>query len=137
MLAFGVLVLGVADHARAEEFGPGKPGSPSSADVAYTQRFDAFHLGNPTEIFHVHGRVKGSLVISSGTVKYQEDGQTLVNISCSQIKEAKTAGIGGFNIKLKSGRTIHFAAASLKGSDARTIVDALHRAMPATAANTD
>ena len=117
--------------------GPAKPGSPSTADVEYTQRFDAFHLGNPTEIFHVHGKVKGSLVISPGNVKYQEDGKTIVNISSNQIQEAKTAGIGGFNIKLKSGKTIHFAAASLKGSDARTIVAALHKVMPPTAASAD
>lgn len=114
---------------------PPSPGSPPTADTGYTQRFDAFHLGNPTEIFHVHGKVKGSLVISSGTVKYEEDGKTLVNVSLSEIKEVKTAGIGGFNIKLNSGKTIHFAAASLKGSDARTIVDALHKAMPPAAAN--
>ena len=107
---------------------PGAPATPPEA--AFTQRYDAFHLGNPTEIFHVHGKVKGSLVISGGTVKYQEDGQTLFNFSASEIAEAKTAGIGGFNIKLNSGKTIHFAAASLKGSDARAIVDAIHKVMP-------
>jgi hypothetical protein len=114
---------------------PPSPGSPPAAYLSYTQRFGAFHLGNPTEILHVHGKVKGSLVISSGTVKYEEDGKTLVNVSLSEIREAKTAGIGGFNIKLNSGKTIHFAAASLKSSDARTIVNALHRAMPPTAAS--
>jgi hypothetical protein len=111
---------------------PHSPGSPPTADASYTQRFDAFHLGNPTEIFHVHGKVKGSLVISSGTVKYEEDKKTLINISLSEIKEVKTAGIGGFNIKLNSGKTHHFAAASLKGSDARIIVDAIQKAMPTT-----
>ncbi|HXW13812.1 MAG TPA: IPT/TIG domain-containing protein [Terriglobia bacterium] len=114
---------------------PPSPGSPPTADPNYTQRFDAFHLGNPTEIFHVHGKVKGSLVISSGTLKYVEDGKTLVNVSLSEIEEAKTAGIGGFNIKLKSGKTIHFAAASLKGSDARTIVDAIQKAIPPATAS--
>jgi hypothetical protein len=113
---------------------PVAPGSVPTADPSYTQRFDAFHLGNPTEIFHVHGKVKGSLILSSDTVKYEEDKKTLVNISLSEIKEVKTAGIGGFNIKLNSGKTIHFAAASLKGSDARTIVDAIQKAMPAAPA---
>jgi hypothetical protein len=113
---------------------PGAPGAPPAPDSSYTQRFDAFHLGNPTEIFHVHGKVKGALVISGGTIKYQEDGQTLVNISASEISEAKTAGIGGFNIKLKSGKTVHFAAGSLKGSDAKIIVEAIHKAMPAAPA---
>ena len=116
---------------------PPSPGSSPTAGTSYTQRFDAFHLGNPTEIFHVHGKVKGSLVISSGTVKYVEDGKTLVNVSLSEINEVKTAGIGGFNIKLNSGKTIHFAAASLKGSDARTIVDAIQKAIPPAAASTN
>lgn len=114
---------------------PPSPGSPTGADPGYTQRFDAFHLGNPTEIFHVHGKVKGSLVISSGTVKYVEDKKTLVNISLSEIQEVKTSGIGGVNIKLNSGKTHHFAAASLKGSDARTIVEAIQKAMPTPSAN--
>jgi hypothetical protein len=114
---------------------PSSPGSPTGADPGYTQRFDAFHLGNPTEIFHVHGKVKGSLVISSGTVKYVEDKKTLVNISLSEIQEVKTSGIGGVNIKLNSGKTHHFAAASLKGSDARTIVEAIQKAMPSPSAN--
>ena len=114
---------------------PPSPGSPPGADPSYTQRFDAFHLGNPTEIFHVHGKVKGSLVISSGTVKYEEDKKTLINISLSEIQEVKTSGIGGVNIKLNSGKTHHFAAASLKGSDARTIVEAIQKAIPSPSAN--
>ncbi len=113
---------------------PAAPGTVATPDPSYTQRFDAFHLGNPTEIFHVHGKVKGSLVLTSDTVKYEEDKKTLVNISLSEIQEVKTAGIGGFNIKLNSGKTIHFAAASLKGSDARIIVDAIQKAMPAAPA---
>jgi hypothetical protein len=114
---------------------PPSPGSPPGTDPGFTQRFDAFHLGSPTEIFHVHGKVKGSLVISSGTVKYIEDKQTLINISLDAIKEVKTSGIGGVNIKLNSGKTHHFAAASLKGSDARTIVEAIQKAMPGPSAN--
>ena len=109
---------------------PPGPASPATVDPNLTQRFDAFHLGNPTEIFHVHGKVKGSLVIASGTVQYVEDNQTLVNISLSAIKEVKTAMMGQFEIKLDSGKTVHFAAASLKGSDAKTIVDAIEKAMP-------
>jgi hypothetical protein len=106
------------------------PTAPAADDPTYTQRFDAFHLGNPTEVFHVHGKVKGSLVLASGTLKYEEDGKTLVNVSLSEIKEVKTAMMGQFEVKLDSGKTIHFAAASLKGSDAKAIVDAIEKAMP-------
>jgi hypothetical protein len=113
---------------------PNAPGTVPAADPTLTQRFDAFHFGNPTEIFHTHGKVKGALVISEGTVKYQEDGKTLVNISLSEIKDVKTSPMGGFRIIVNSGKTTHFAAASLKGSDARTIVDALEKAMAAGSA---
>ena len=114
---------------------PSSPGSPPGADPGYTQRFDAFHYAGPAEFIHAHGKVKGALVISGGTVKYQEDKQTIVNISLSEIKEVKTASLGGVNIKLNSGKTHHFAAASLKGSDARTIVEAIQKAMPSPSEN--
>src|SRR5208337_1832730 len=61
---------------------PGTSPTPGSTD---TQRYDAFHLGNPAEIFQVHGKIKGSLVVSSGTIKYEEDGKTLINISLTEI----------------------------------------------------
>ena len=113
---------------------PNAPGTVPAADPTLTQRFDAFHFGNPTEIFHTHGKVKGALVISEGTAKYQEDGKTLINISLSEIKDVKTSPMGGFRIIVNSGKTTHFAAASLKGSDARVIVDALEKAMAAGSA---
>ena len=78
---------------------------------------------------------EGIFIIAGGAVKYQEDGKTLVNVSLSEIQEVKTAGIGGFNIKLNSGKTIHFAAASLKSSDARTIVEAIQKSMTAPSTN--
>lgn len=109
---------------------PNTPSAPAADDPTYTQRFDAFHLGNPTEVFHVHGKVKGSIIIASGALKYEEDSKTLVNISLSEISEVKTAMMGQFQVKLDSGKTIHFAAASLKGSDAKVIVDAIEKAMP-------
>lgn len=110
---------------------PSAPGAPAPTVAAVTQRFDAFHLGNPTEIFHVHGRVKGSLVLSAGTVKYEEDGKTLINVSVRDIKEVKTSTLPGtFHITLASGKTYHFAAGSARPSDARLIVDAIQKAMP-------
>ena len=111
---------------------PPSPGSPATADLSYTQRFAAFHLGNPTEIFHVHGKVKGSLILSSDTVKYEEDKKTLVNISLSEIKEIKTSSFATstFHITLNSGKTFHFAPGSLRPSDARNIVDSLRKALP-------
>ena len=111
---------------------PHSPASPSTPASTDTQRYDAFHLGNPAEIIQVHGKVKGSLVVSSGTIKYQEDGKTLINISLSEIKEIKTSSFATatFHITLNSGKTFHFAPGSLRPSDARNIVDSLRKALP-------
>jgi hypothetical protein len=89
-------------------------------------------LANPGEIVQVHGRVKGALVVSAGTIQYQEDGRTLINISLSDIKEIKTSSVLGdtFHITLNSGKTFHFAPASLRPSDARNLVDSLRQALP-------
>jgi hypothetical protein len=108
------------------------PASPPTAGSPDTQRYDAFHLGNPTEIFQVHGKVKGSLVVSSGTIEYQEDGKTLINIALNEIKEIKTSSIATatFHITLTSGKTYHFAPGSLRPSDARSLVDSLRQALP-------
>jgi hypothetical protein len=108
---------------------PALPSTPVSPDP---QHYDAFHLGNPAEIFQVHGKVKGSLVVSSGTIQYQEDGKTLINISLSDIKEIKTSSLATatFHITLTSGKTYHFAPGSLRPSDARNLVDTLRRSLP-------
>jgi hypothetical protein len=102
--------------------------TPASTD---TQRFDAFHLGNPAEILQVHGKVKGSLVVSAGTIKYQQEGKTLVNISMSEIKEIKVSSIptNTFHITLTSGKTFLFAPGSLRPADARNIVDSLRKVL--------
>ncbi len=111
---------------------PPSPASPPTPGSTETQRYDAFHLGNPAEIFQVHGKVKGSLVVSSGTIKYEEDGKTLINISLSEIKEIKTSSIATatFHITLNSGKTFHFAPGSLRPSDARNLVDSLRKDLP-------
>jgi hypothetical protein len=111
---------------------PPAPVPPPPPDSPGTQRFAAFHLGNPTEIFQVHGKVKGSLVASSGTIRYFEDGQTLINISVSDIKEIKVSSVATatFHITTASGKTFHFAPGSLRPSDARNIVDSLRIVLP-------
>ena len=111
---------------------PGTPPSPATQVPTETQSYDAFHLGNPTEIFKVHGKVKGSLVVSPQTIEYQEDGKTLVTIQVSDIKEIKTSSIATntFHITLTSGTTYHFAPGSLRPSDARNLVDTLRKVLP-------
>lgn len=111
---------------------PPSPASPSTPGSAEARRYDAFHLGSPAEIFQVHGKVKGALVVSSGTIQYQEDGKTLLNISLSDIKEIKTSSVATatFHITLTSGKTFHFAPGSLRPSDCRNLVDSLRKALP-------
>jgi len=111
---------------------PPSPASPPTPTSTGAQRYDAFHLGNPGEIVQVHGRVKGALVVSAGTIQYQEDGKTLINISLSDIKEIRTSSVFAdtFHITLNSGKTFHFAPASRRPSDARNLVDSLRQALP-------
>jgi hypothetical protein len=111
---------------------PPTPGTPPAPVSTGTQRFDAFHLGNPMEVFQTHGKVKGLLVVTSGTLQYQEGGKTLVNISLSEIKEIKIPAYATatFRITLNSGKTFHFAAGSLRPSETRNIVDSLRKALP-------
>jgi hypothetical protein len=135
---FEVIAKGVLKPSPSTPPSPGSPpaspspGSPPSPDTTSTQRFEAFHLGNPAEIFHVHGKVKGSLVVSSGTIQYQEDGKTLINIALSDIKEIKTSSAfpDTFHITLNSGKSFHFAPGSLRPSDARKTVDSLRQSLP-------
>jgi hypothetical protein len=84
------------------------------------------------EVFQTHGKVKGLLVVTSGTLQYQEGGKTLVNISLSEIKEIKIPAYATatFRITLNSGKTFHFAAGSLRPSETRNIVDSLRKALP-------
>jgi hypothetical protein len=111
---------------------PPSPASPPTPGSTDTQRYEAYHLGNPAGIVQVLGKVKGALVVSAGSVQYQEDGKTLINISLSDIKEIKTSSIATdtFHITLNSGKTYHFAPASRRPSDARNLVDALRQALP-------
>ena len=108
------------------------PASPPTPDSSDTRRYDAFHLGSPTEVFQTHGKVKGALVVSAGTIQYQEDGKILINISMSDIREIKVSSIATatFHITPNSGKTYHFAPGSLRPSDARHLVDSLSAAMP-------
>ncbi|MFZ0964566.1 MAG: IPT/TIG domain-containing protein [Terriglobia bacterium] len=111
---------------------PAAPATPAATVSADTQRYDAFHLGSPTEMFQTHGKVKGSLVVSAGTITYQEAGKTLVNIAISDVKEIKVSAVvpNTFHITLNSGKTYHFAPGSARPADARNLVDLLRQALP-------
>jgi hypothetical protein len=119
----------VAGKSATPPLPPPSPSSPATTASADTQSYDAFHLGNPTEIFKVHGKVKGALVVSPATIEYQEAGQTLVTLQVSDIKEIKTSSIAPntFHITLNSGSTYHFAPGSLRPADARSLVDTLRK----------
>jgi len=108
------------------------PASPPDAGSTDVQRYEAFHLGSPTEVFQTHGKVKGSLVVSAGTLKYEEGGKTLINMQLSDIREIKTSSVATstFHITLTSGKTYHFAPGSGRPSDARDLVVALRKDLP-------
>ena len=111
---------------------PPAPASPATPESPDAQHYSAFHLGSPAEAFQVHGKVKGALVVSSGTIRYQEDGKTLINISVGDVKEIKTSSVAlnTFHITLNSGKVYHFAPGSLRPADARSLVGSLRAALP-------
>ncbi len=114
---------------------PAKPGAPATTSSAATQRYAAFHLGNPLEALQAHGKVKGALVVSSGKLRYEEGGKILFNVALGDIKEIDIVTIGGlntgtFHIILKSGKNYTFAPGSLHPSDSQKIVDSLRKALP-------
>ena len=110
---------------------PPAPESPAAPGSVPLQRYSAFHLGNPAEVVQVRGKVKGALVVTPDAIKYQEGGQTLINVSLGEIKEIKLSSVPAtFSIVVKSGKAFHFAAGSLRPSDARNIVDSLRAALP-------
>jgi len=113
---------------------PPVPPPPASPD---TQRYEAFHLGSPAEAVHARGKVKGALVVTPGTIEYQEAGKTLITIAVSDVKEIKTSSVvpDTFHITLNSGKVYHFAPGSLRPADARTLVDSLREALPSKSAN--
>lgn len=115
----------------AKPAAPYVPAPPPAPDTSDTRSYDAFHLGSPTEVFHTHGKVKGALVVSPGTIQYQEDQKILINLSMTEIREIKVSSIATatFHITLNSGKTYHFAPGSLRPSDARHLVDSLSAAM--------
>ena len=112
---------------------------PAGSIAGAEQRFAAFHLGSPAEVFQTHGKVKGELVVSSGTLQYQEGSATLVNMSLSEIKEIRVSAVANatFHVTLNSGKTYHFAPSSLRPSDARNIVDSLCKALSKPKATLD
>jgi hypothetical protein len=128
-------VAGKAPAAPTAPAAPAQPAKPATTSSAATQRYEAYHLGNPAEIVQTRGKLKGALVVSSGKLRYEEGSKILFNVALSDIKEIEIVTIGGFNtgafhIILKSGKNYTFAPGSLHPSDSQKIVDSLRKALP-------
>lgn len=112
------------------------PAAPAKTSSAATQRYEAYHLGNPAEIVQTRGKLKGALVLSSGKLRYEEGSKILFDVALSDIKEIEIvtfggANLGAFHIILKSGKTYIFTPGSLhSSSDSQKIVDSLRKALP-------
>jgi hypothetical protein len=125
----------VAGKAPAAPTAPAQPPAPATTSSAATQRYEAYHFGNPVEAVQAHGKVKGALVVSSGKLRYEEGGKILFNVALGDIKEIEIVTLGGYNtgtfhIILKSDKTYTFAPGSLHPSDSQKIVDSLRKALP-------
>jgi hypothetical protein len=125
----------VASKAPSAPTTPAAPAAPVVTKSAETQRYAAYHFGNPMEALQAHGKIKGALVVSPGKLRYEEGPKILFDVPLSDIKEIETVTIGGlhlgtFHIILKSGKTYTFAPGSLRPSDSQAIVDGLRRLLP-------
>lgn len=126
----------VAGKAPAAPTTPVAPAAPAKTSSAATQRYEAYHLGNPAEIVQTRGKLKGALVLSSGKLRYEEGSKILFDVALSDIKEIEIvtfggANLGAFHIILKSGKTYIFTPGSLhSSSDSQKIVDSLRKALP-------
>jgi hypothetical protein len=126
------LAFEVAGKAATAPVTPPQPGTPPAPGSAAVESYPAIHLGNPAEIFETHGKIKGALVVSSGTLQYVEGGNVLINIPLKEIKEINVSSIATatFHVTTTSGKTYHFAPGSLRPADARSTVDSLRKALP-------
>jgi hypothetical protein len=125
----------VAGKAPSAPTTPAAPAAPAATRSAETQRYSAFHLGNPMEALQAHGKVKGALIVASGKLRFEEGKKILFDVPLSDVKEIETVTIGGlnlgtFHIILKSGKTYTFAPGSLHPSDSQAIVNGLRNLLP-------
>jgi hypothetical protein len=100
------------------------------------QRFDVYNLGDVASLLQSHNKTKGTLIVTGEKLIYEESGKVVFSMPLSDIKEVDANLIPGLNLNtgtfhiiLKSGKTYHFIAGSLRPADSQSIIDSLRKAI--------
>jgi Quinohemoprotein amine dehydrogenase, alpha subunit domain III len=97
-------------------------------------KYDVYNLGEAVSILQSSGKTKGVLSVTSGKLKYEENGQALFTAEASDVKEIGMnvmfgVNTGTFHVILSSGKTYNFIPGSLSLQEGQKIVDALRSAL--------
>jgi len=109
-----------------------KPGAAKAGKISL--QFEVYGLADMVAVLQTHNKAKGTLSLANGQLRFEESGKEVFSVPTSDVKEVEVNSLGGFNtgtfhVILKSGKTYHFMAASLRSADGQSIVDALKRAL--------
>jgi len=117
---------------------PAQPAAPAAKTTAKagseSLQFEVYGLADMMAILQTHNKAKGTLTLAAGQLRFEESGKEVFSAPASDVKEVEVNSFGGFNtgtfhVILKSGKTYHFMATSLRSADSQSIVDALKRAL--------
>lgn len=109
--------------------------APASAQpAAAEQKFAVYNLGDAATMFKNPTKSKGTLIVSQGKLRYEEEGKVVFDVAAAGIQEIAENFIlgvdtGTFHVSLKSSKTYNFVSTSLSPADTKKIVDALHHAL--------
>jgi hypothetical protein len=97
-------------------------------------QFEVYGLADMVAVLQTRNKAKGTLSLANGQLRFEESGKEVFSVPTSDVKEVEVNSLGGFNtgtfhVILKSGKTYHFMAASLRPADGQPIVDALKRGL--------
>lgn len=95
---------------------------------------DIYSLASAVSILQSSGKIKGNLIISGKTLKYEEQGKDVFSIPLSDVQEVQEnivfgVNSGTFHIIVKSGKMYNFISSSLRPADTQKIISALQAAL--------
>ena len=117
---------------------PAQPAAPAAKTTAKagseSLQIEVYGLADMVAVLQTHNKAKGTLSLANGQLRFEESGKEVFSVPTSDVKEIEVNSLGGFNtgtfhVILKSAKTYHFMAASLRPADGQPIVDALKRAL--------
>lgn len=134
----GLFVVNPGDLETEATFEVAETAAPSTpaarASEATAQSFQVINLGEGINILQGLNKAKGTLTLSAGKLRYEEDGKEMFNVGAGDIKEIEMntflgVNTGTFHVILNSGKTFNFVPASLRPTDSEALVSSLRQAL--------